>query len=162
MTTPDPTEFDRLQQLPASKKKAQPEDGFFDQFSDKVLTRLEEPAPKPTLWERLNDQIDPLRAAAAVFAAIVGMGLLFALDEGSNLAEAEPKALGQADDEPAADPLDQAQNTLAGSGLPLNKDEAEPPRILMNPGVGLAPRATKVDPSFYRNKSATNTVHTHK
>ncbi len=159
MTTPDPAEFDRLQKLLSSKKKEKPEDGFFDQFSDKVLTRLEEPAPKPTLWERLNDQIDPLRAAAAVFAAIVGMGLLFALSEGSNLAEAEPKALGQADDEPAAGPLDQAQNTLTGSGLPLNKNEAEPPRILMKPGVGLTPWATKVDPSFYRDKSASNAVH---
>ena len=155
----DPKEFDKLQKLLASKKKEKPEEGFFDQFSDQVLTRLEEPAPKPTLWERLNDQVDPLRAAAAIFAAVIGVGVLFALDEGSNMAETEPEPLGQAEEKPATDPLGQAQNTLAGSGLPLNKSEAQPPRIFMNPDTGLSPREAKVDPSFYRDKSASNTVH---
>ena len=158
----DPKEFDKLQKLLASKKKEKPGEGFFDQFSDQVLTRLEEPAPKPTLWERLNDQVDPLRAAAAIFAAVIGVGVLFALDEGNNLAGTETEPLGQAEEKPAADPLGQAQNALAGSGLPLNKSGAEPPRILMNPGAGLAPRPAKVDPSFYRAKSASNTVHTPK
>ena len=147
---PDPKEFDKLQKLLASKEKEKPEEGFFDRFSDQVLTRLEEPAPKLTLWERLNDQVDPLRAAAAIFAAVIGVGVLFALDEGSNMAETEPEPLGQ------------GQNTLAGSGLPLNKSEAQPPRILMNPGTGLAPLPAKVDSSFYQDKSASNTVHTPK
>jgi hypothetical protein len=155
----DPKEFDKLQKLLASKKKEKPEEGFFDRFSDRVLTRLEEPAPKPTLWERLNDQVDPLRAAAAIFAAVIGVGVLFALGEGSNMAETEPEPLGQAEEKPATDPLGQAQNTLAGSGLPLNKSEAQPPRIFMNPDTGLSPREAKVDPSFYRDKSASNTVH---
>ena len=150
MMEPDPKEFDKLQKLLASKEKEKPEEGFFDRFSDQVLTRLEEPAPKPTLWERLNDQVDPLRAAAAIFAAVIGVGVLFALDEGSNMAETEPEPLGQ------------RQNTLAGSGLPLNKSEAKPPRILMNPGTGLAPLPAKVDSSFYQDKSASNTVHTPK
>jgi len=158
----DPKEFDKLQKLLASKKKEKPEEGFFDRFSDRVLTRLEEPAPKPTLWERLNDQVDPLRAAAAIFAVVIGVGVLFALGEGSNMAETEPEPLGQAEEKPATDPLGQAQNTLAGSGLPLNKSEAQPPRILMNPGTGVSPREAKVDPSFYRDKSASNTVHTPK
>ena len=56
MMEPDPKEFDKLQKLLASKEKEKPEEGFFDRFSDQVLTRLEEPAPKPTLWERLNDR----------------------------------------------------------------------------------------------------------
>jgi multisubunit Na+/H+ antiporter MnhC subunit len=155
----DPKEFDKLQKLLASKKKEKPEEGFFDRFSDRVLTRLEEPAPKPTLWERLNDQVDPLRAAAAIFAVVIGVGVLFALGEGSNMAETEPEPLGQAEEKPATDPLGQAQNTLAGSGLPLNKSEAQPPRIFMNPDTGLSPREAKVDPSFYRDKSASNTVH---
>ena len=158
----DPKEFDKLQKLLASKKKEKPEEGFFDRFSDRVLTRLEEPAPKPTLWERLNDQVDPLRAAAAIFAVVIGVGVLFALGEGSNMAETEPEPLGQAEEKPATDPLGQAQNTLAGSGLPLNKSEAQPPRILMNPGTGVSPREAKVDPSFYRDKSASNTIHTPK
>ena len=158
----DPKEFDKLQKLLASKKKEKPEEGFFDRFSDRVLTRLEEPAPKPTLWERLNDQVDPLRAAAAIFAAVIGVGVLFALGEGSNMAETEPEPLGQAEEKPATDPLGQAQNTLAGSGLPLNKSEAQPPRILMNQDTRLSPREAKVDPSFYRDKSASNTVHTPK
>ena len=158
----DPKEFDKLQKLLASKKKEKPEEGFFDRFSDRVLTRLEEPAPKPTLWERLNDQVDPLRAAAAIFAAVIGVGVLFALGEGSNMAETEPEPLGQAEEKPATDPLGQAQNTLAGSGLPLNKSEAQPPRILMNQDTGVSPREAKVDPSFYRDKSTSNTVHTPK
>jgi len=162
MMEPDPKEFDKLQKLLASKEKEKPEEGFFDRFSDQVLTRLEEPAPKPTLWERLNDQVDPLRTAAAIFAAVIGLGVLFALDEGSNMAETEQEPLGQADEETSPEPLGQGQNTLAGSGLPLNKSEAQPPRTLMNPGTGVAARPAKVDPSFYRNKSASNTIHTPK
>ena len=105
----DPKEFDKLQKLLASKEKEKPEEGFFDQFSDQVLTRLEEPAPKPTLWERLNDQVDPLRAAATIFAAVIGVGVLFALGEGSNMAETEPEPLGQVEKKPATDPLGQRQ-----------------------------------------------------
>ena len=162
MMEPDPKEFDKLQKLLASKEKEKPEEGFFDRFSDKVLTRLEEPEPKPTLWERLNDQVDPLRTAAAIFAAVIGLGVLFALDEGSNMAENKPESLGQTDEETSPEPLGQGQNTLAGSGLLLNKSGAQPPRILMNPGTGLAPLPAKIDSSFYQDKSASNTVHTPK
>ena len=162
MMEPDPKEFDKLQKLLASKEREKPEEGFFDRFSDQVLTRLEEPAPKPTLWERLNDQVDPLRTAAAIFAAVIGLGVLFALGEGSNMAETEPEPLGQSDEETSPEPLGQGQNTLAGSGLPLNKSEAQPPRTLMNPGTGVAARPAKVDPSFYQDKSASNTIHTPK
>ena len=159
---PDPKEFDKLQKLLASKEKEKPEEGFFDRFSDKVLTRLEEPEPKPTLWERLNDQVDPLRTAAAIFAAVIGLGVLFALDEGSNMAEKKPESLGQTDEETSPEPLGQGQNTLAGSGLILNKSGAQLPRILMNPGTGLAPLPAKIDSSFYQDKSTSNTVHTPK
>lgn len=162
MMEPDPKEFDKLQKLLASKEKEKPEEGFFDRFSDKVLTRLEEPEPKPTLWERLNDQVDPLRTAAAIFAAVIGLGVLFALDEGSNMAEKKPESLGQTDEETSPEPLGQGQNTLAGSGLILNKSGAQLPRILMNPGTGLAPLPAKIDSSFYQDKSTSNTVHTPK
>jgi hypothetical protein len=162
MMEPDPEKFDKLQKLLASKEKEKPEEGFFDRFSDQVLTRLEEPAPKPTLWERLNDQVDPLRIAAAIFAAVIGLGVMFALDEGSNMAETESELLGEADEEISPEPLGQGQNTLAGSGLLLNKSEAQPPRILMNPGTGLAPFPAKIDSSFYQGNSASNTVHTPK
>ena len=159
MMEPDPKEFDKLQKLLASKEKEKPEEGFFDRFSDKVLTRLEEPEPKPTLWERLNDQVDPLRTAAAIFATVIGLGVLFALDEGSNMAEKKPESLGQTDEETSPEPLGQGQNTLAGSGLMLNKSGAQLPRILMNPGTGLAPLPAKIDSSFYQDKSTSNTVH---
>ena len=162
MMEPDPKEFDKLQKLLASKEKEKPEDGFFDRFSDQVLTRLEEPEPKPTLWERRNDQVDPLRTAAAICAAVIGLGVLFALDEGSNMAEKKPESLGQTDEETSPEPLGQGQNTLAGSGLLLNKSGAQPPRILMNPGTGLAPLPAKIDSSFYQDKSTSNTVHTPK
>ena len=151
MTDPDPTEFDKLQKLLASKKEEKPEDGFFDRFSDRVLTRLEEPAPKPTLWERLNDQVDPFRAAAAIFAMVIGVGVWYGLNEGSHLAETGPEPLGQAEADP--EPLGQGLDSLAGSSLPLNKSKAEPPRILMNPGSGLATRPAK---------ASSNTVHTPK
>ena len=151
MTDPDPTEFDKLQKLLASKKKEKPKDGFFDRFSDRVLTRLEEPAPKPTLWERFNDQMDPFRAAAAIFAMVIGVGVWYGLNEGSHLAETGPEPLGQAEADP--EPLGQGLDSLAGSSLPLNKSKAEPPRILMNPGAGLATRPAK---------ASSNTVHTPK
>ena len=160
MTNPDPTEFDKLQKLLASKKDEKPEAGFFDRFSDQVLTRLEEPAPKPTLWERFNDQIDPFRAAAAIFAVVIGVGVWYGLTEGSHLAETGSAPLGQAESVP--EPLGQAQDALAGSGLPLNKSEAEPPRILMNPGGGLATQPAKVNPTLIRSRPASNTVHTPK
>ena len=160
MTNPDPTEFDRLQKLLASKKDEKPEDGFFDRFSDQVLTRLEEPAPKPTLWERFNDQVDPFRAAAAIFAVVIGVGVWYGLTEGSYLAETESAPLGQAESVPEL--LGQAQDALAGSGLPLNKSEAEPPRILMNPGGGLATQPAKANPTLLRSRPASNTVHTPK
>ena len=151
MTDPDPTEFDKLQKLLASKKEEKPETGFFDRFSDRVLTRLEEPAPKPTLWERLNDQVDPFRAAAAIFAMLIGVGVWYGLNEGSHLAETGPEPLGQAEADP--EPLGQGLDSLSGSSLPLNKSKAEPPRILMNPGSGLATLPAK---------ASSNTIHTPK
>ena len=160
MTDPDPTEFDKLQKLLASKKEEKPETGFFDRFSDRVLTRLEEPAPKPTLWERFNDQVDPFRAAAAIFAVVIGVGVWYGLTKGSHLAETGSAPLGQAESVP--EPLGQAQDALAGSDLPLNKSEAEPPRILMNPGGGLATQPAKANPTLLRSRPASNTVHTPK
>ena len=40
-----------IQELLASKKKEKPGQDFFKTFSDHVLTRLEEPTPKPTTDE---------------------------------------------------------------------------------------------------------------
>ena len=86
-----------IQELLASKKKEKPGQEFFKNFSDQVLTRLEEPTPKPTIWERLNEKIDPIRVAAAVFAIVIGSALIFALDEGSTIAETESNPLDQVD-----------------------------------------------------------------
>jgi len=160
VTNPDPTEFDKLQKLLASKKDEKPEAGFFDRFSDQVLTRLEEPAPKPTLWEQLNDQVDPFRAGAVIFAMLIGVGVWYGLNEGSHLAETGPAPLGQT--ESVTEPLGQELDVLAGGSLPLNKSKAEPPRILMNPGAGLATRPANADPSLIRGRAASNTVHTPK
>ncbi len=158
MNEPDKTEFNRLQKLLASKKEEKPEDGFFDRFSDQVLTRLEEPPPKPSLWERLNDQIDPFRTAATIFSVIIGLVVLYSLEEGNDLAQTksvppveQTKSIPQ--------PLDQSRDELAGSGLPLNKAKTEPPRILMNPGTGLRIQPAKTDRALLLNQSPSNTVH---
>jgi hypothetical protein len=131
-----------IQELLASKKQEKPGDEFFEKFSDQVLTRLEEPAPKPTLWERLNENVDPFRAGAALFAVAVGCALIIGLDEGSTIAETEPVPLGQ------------AQSSLAGVGLSETKTKPQPPRILMEPGAGLSPRAVKSRQRTYLNTTA--------
>ena len=115
----------------------------------------------PSYAEKFDGKYGP-GTAAAIFATVIGLGVLFALDEGSNMAEKKPESLGQTDEETSPEPLGQGQNTLAGSGLLLNKSGAQPPRILMNPGTGLAPLPAKIDSSFYQNKSTSNTVHTPK
>ena len=155
MKDSDSNQNEPIQDLLASKQKEKPGDEFFENFSDQVLTRLEEPAPKPTLWERLSENVDPFRAAAALFAVAVGCALIIGLDEGSTIAESEPVPLGQADQELMADielptlpttstaPLSQAQSSLAGLGLPETKNKLQPPRILMEPGADLSPRAIK-------------------
>ena len=86
-----------IQELLASKKKEKPGQEFFKTFSDQVLTRLEEPTPKPTIWERLNEKVDPIRAIAAIFAVAIGSTLIFALDEGSSIVETENNPLDQVD-----------------------------------------------------------------
>lgn len=146
---PDSKKPEPIQELLASKKQEKPGDEFFEKFSDQVLTRLEEPAPKPTLWERLNEKVDPFRAAAALFAIAVGCALIIGLDEGSTIAETEPVALGQVDQELMADielptlldtptrPLGQAQSALAGIGQQKMKTKPHPPRILIKPGSGV-------------------------
>jgi len=133
-----------IQELLASKKQEKPGDEFFEKFSDQVLTRLEEPAPKPTLWERLNENVDPFRAGAALFAVAVGCALIIGLDEGSTIAETEPVPLGQ------------AQSSLAGVGLSetKTKPQPQPPRILMEPGAGSRPRAVKSRQRTYLNTTA--------
>ena len=103
MKDTDSNQKEPIQDLLASKQKEKPGDEFFENFSDQILTRLEEPAPKPTLWERLNENVDPFRAAAALFAVAVGFALIIGLDEGSTIAESEPVPLGQAEQELMAD-----------------------------------------------------------
>ena len=68
----DSNQKEPIQDLLAAKQKEKPGDEFFENFSDQILTRLEEPAPK-LLWERLNENVDPFRAAAALFAVAVGL-----------------------------------------------------------------------------------------
>ena len=159
-----------IQELLASKKKEKPGQEFFKTFSDQVLTRLEEPTPKPTIWERLNEKIDPIRVAAAVFAIVIGSALIFALDEGSTIAETESNPLDQVDSRmtditmpnlaPSPPiPLSKSKNNmLAEFGMPKKiKSKPEPPRILMNPGVNLKSRTVKGS-NLLRNNSSSNRV----
>ena len=156
MKDSDSNQNEPIQDLLASKQKEKPGDEFFENFSDQILTRLEEPAPKPTLWDRLNENVDPFRAAAALFAVAVGCALIIGLDEGSTIAESEPIPLGQAEQELMADvsplsptpaPLGQAQGTLAGVGMaPPKKVKPQPPLMLLKPGTGL-----KIDSANYKN-----------
>ena len=156
MKDTDSNQKEPIQDLLASKQKEKPGDEFFENFSDQILTRLEEPAPKPTLWDRLNENVDPFRAAAALFAVAVGCALIIGLDEGSTIAESEPIPLGQAEQELMADvsppsptpaPLGQAQGTLAGVGMaPPKKVKPHPPLMLLKPGTGL-----KIDSANYKN-----------
>ena len=159
-----------IQELLASKQQEKPGQEFFKTFSDQVLTRLEEPTPKPTIWERLNEKIDPIRAAAAVFAIVIGTALIFALDEGSIIAETESNPLHQVDSRMMTDittpnlapslpiPLSKSKNNvLAEFGMPKKiKSKPEPPRILMNPGANLRPRTAKG--RNLRNNSSSNRV----
>ena len=169
MKDSDSNQNEPIQDLLASKQKEKPGDEFFENFSDQILTRLEEPAPKPTLWERLNENVDPFRAAAALFAVAVGCALIIGLDEGSTIAESEPVPLGQAEQELMADvappgqtpaPLGQAQGTLAGVGIAPANAKPQPPRILMEPGAGLKSQTVKGRPLL--NHSHSNKVHSPK
>ena len=156
MKDSDSNQNEPIQDLLASKQKEKPGDEFFENFSDQVLTRLEEPAPKPTLWERLSENVDPFRATAALFAVAVGCALIIGLDEGSTIAESEPVPLGQGEPELMADvephgptpaPLGQAQGTLAGVGMaPPKKVKPQPPLMLSKPGTGL-----KSESANYKN-----------
>ena len=162
MKDTDSNQKEPIQDLLAAKQKEKPGDEFFENFSDQILTRLEEPAPKPTLWERLNENVDPFRAAAALFAVAVGFALIIGLDEGSTIAESKPVPLGQAEQELMADvappgptpaPLGQAQGTLAGVGLALPKkvNKPQPPLMLLKPGTGL-----KSESANYKNRAVIN------
>ena len=160
MKDSDSNQNEPIQDLLASKQKEKPGDEFFENFSDQILTRLEEPAPKPTLWERLDENVDPFRAAAALFAVAVGFALIIGLDEGSTIAESEPVPLGQAEQELMADvappgqtpsPLGQAQGTLAGVGIVPPKVKPHPPLILLKPGTGV-----KSESANYKNGAVIN------
>ena len=161
MKDTDSNQKEPIQDLLAAKQKEKPGDEFFENFSDQILTRLEEPAPKPTLWERLNENVDPFRAAAALFAVAVGFALIIGLDEGSTIAESEPVPLGQAEQELMADvappgptpaPLGQAQGTLAGIGMaPTKKVKPQPPLTLLKPGTSL-----KSESANYKNEAEVN------
>ena len=162
MKDTDSNQKEPIQDLLAAKQKEKPGDEFFENFSEQILTRLEEPAPKPTLWERLNENVDPFRAAAALFAVAVGFALIIGLDEGSTIAESEPVPLGQAEQELMADvvappgptpaPPGQSQGTLAGVGMaPPKKVKPQPPLMLLKPGTGV-----KSESANYKNRAVIN------
>ena len=162
MKDTDSNQKEPIQDLLAAKQKEKPGDEFFENFSDQILTRLEEPAPKPTLWERLNENVDPFRAAAALFAVAVGFALIIGLDEGSTIAESEPVPLGQAEQELMADaapagptpaPLGQAQGTLAGVGIVPPKVKPHPPLILLKPGTGVKSESANYKSAAVINKN---------
>ena len=161
MKDTDSIQKEPIQDLLAAKQKEKPGDEFFENFSDQILTRLEEPAPKPTFWERLNENVDPYRAAAALFAVAVGFALIIGLDEGSTIAESEPVPLGQAEQKLMADvappgptpaPHSQAQSTLAGVGMaPPKKVKPHAPLMLLKPGTGV-----KSESANYKNRTVIN------
>ena len=171
----DNNKTEPIQELLASKKKEKPGQEFFKTFSDQVLTRLEEPTPKPTICERLNEKVDPIRAIAAIFAVAIGSTLIFALDEGSSIVETENNPLDQVDSRIMIDitksnldllpivPLSKSKNNdLAGFGISNKiKSKAKPPRILMNPGVNLKPRIVQ-GRNLLRNNSSSNKVNSSK
>jgi len=171
----DNNKTEPIQELLASKKKEKPGKEFFKTFSDQVLTRLEEPTPKPTIWERLNENVDPIRAIAAIFAVAIGSTLIFALDEGSSIVETENNTLDQVDSRIMTDipnsnldllpivPLSKSKNNvLAEFGISNKiKSNAKPPRILMNPGVNLKPRIVQ-GRNLIRNNSSSNKVNSSK
>lgn len=160
-----------IQKLLASKKQEKPGNEFFKTFSDKVLTRLEEPSPKQTNWERLNEKVDPIRAAAALFAIAIGSALIFALDEGSTIAETESNPLDQVNSRimsevttpdlapsPRISLIKSKNNVLAEFESPTKiRAKLAPPRILMNPGANLKPRTVKGS-NLLRNNSSSNRV----
>ncbi|MBK29048.1 MAG: hypothetical protein CMO77_09455 [Verrucomicrobiales bacterium] len=167
----DPNKTKPIQELLASKKQEKPDQDFFSTFSDKVLTRLEEPTPKPTIWERLNEKVDPLRAATALFAIVVGSTLIYGLDEGSAIVEIESEnnPLNQANSQMTTDITMQNLKTIPSLPLTKSRDNAlaefgmsttirmkpEPPRILMSPGANLIPSTVKGQ-NFLRNNSPSN------
>ena len=168
----DPNKTKPIQELLASKKQEKPDQDFFSTFSDKVLTRLEEPTPKPTIWERLNEKVDPLRAATALFAIVVGSTLIYGLDEGSAIVEIESEnnpLNNQANSQIMTDITMQNLKTIPSVPLTKSRDNAlaefgmsttirtkpEPPRILMSPGANLIPSTVKGQ-NFLRNNSPSN------
>ena len=157
-----------IQELLASKKQEKPGKEFFKTFSDKVLTRLEEPSPKQTNWERLNEKVDPIRAAAALFAIAIGSALIFALDEGSTIAETESNPVDSRIMSEVTTPdlapsprislIKSKNNVLAEFESPTKiRAKLAPPRILMNPGANLKPNTVKGS-NLFRNNSSSNRV----
>ena len=171
----DTNKTEPIQELLASKKQEKPEKEFFKTFSDKVLTRLEEPTPKQTNWERLNEKVDPIRAAAALFAIAIGSALIFALDEGSTIAETESDPLDKVDSRimteittpnlapsPRITLIKSKNNVLAEFESPTKiRTKVTPPRILMNPGANLKPNAATGN-TLFRNNSSSNRINSAK
>ena len=156
----DSNQKEPIQDLLAAKQKEKPGDEFFENFSDQILTRLEEPAPKPTLWERLNENVDPFRAAAALFAVAVvlpsSLGWMKAqpLPNRSRYQRSSGAGINGRRGPPGPTPAPHGccRATLAGVGMaPPKKVKPQPPLVLLKPGTGV-----KSESANYKNRAVLN------
>lgn len=132
--TPEHEEFPELKKLLALKRHEAPPPGYFQNFSSKVIARIEAqsaPAARPW-WARWLAEFDLRPAVASAYALVVGgflvVGLGVALDRPSEVAVelqmppvAQPLLAAQA---PAPSPAAQPQLTLQPVPLPDNGSSA--------------------------------------
>jgi hypothetical protein len=151
--SPLPENFDALRRLLGLKRHEQPPPGFFLDFPDRVLARLEMADAHQAVpwWRRYFEALDLKPALAAAFGlAVVSMyfvGLTLADFRGEGLARADtPTALplylpaqGTAGEASA----EVSHFTLASGALPITAPSMSPvvsvgpPRGLFSPGSGL-------------------------
>jgi hypothetical protein len=137
--TPEPEEFSELKKLLALKRHEAPPPGYFQNFSSKVIARIEAesaPAARPW-WVRWLIEFDLRPAVASAYALVVGgflvVGLSVALDRPPEVAaELRMPSLDQ--------PLLAAQSTEAATQpqltlqpVPMPGEESSAVGAVLNP-----------------------------
>jgi hypothetical protein len=122
---PEPEEFSELKKLLALKRHEAPPPGYFQNFSSKVIARIEAesaPAARPW-WARWLAEFDLRPAVASAYALVVGgflvVGLGVALDR-------PPEVAGELQMPPLAQPLLAAQ-------APAPSPAAAQPQLTLQP-----------------------------
>jgi hypothetical protein len=116
MSSPD--NFDSLEQLLRLKRHEQPPPRYFNEFSGRVLSRIERGEARLSWWERFGFDLRPALAAGA---GLVACGLIVygvATTEGEAGAVAGPGLMGFNATESAAQPspiLVSSENTIAAN-----------------------------------------------